>query len=102
MLLPIEIIFQLGVGFILGLLVGYAIKKLAKVIAVIVGLIILLLLYAEYKGLVRIEYSTLERYARIILERLKLEITGFKTYIISHVPFYASFIVGLALGLKKG
>jgi len=39
------LVYQLGVGGVIGFFVGYAIKKLTKLIAVIAGLIALLMIY---------------------------------------------------------
>lgn len=92
---------QLGVGGIAGLCVGFALKKMGKLAAFILGLSFLGLEYLAYKGIIIINYSTLESWARSLIGN----IGGFEVYltaIISNLPFAASFGVGFALGLKIG
>ena len=92
---------QLGVGGIAGLCVGFALKKMGKLAAFIFGLSFLGLEYLAYKGIISINYSALESWARSLIGN----IGGFEVYltaIISNLPFATSFGVGFALGLKIG
>jgi uncharacterized membrane protein (Fun14 family) len=95
------ILVQLGIGGIGGFLVGYAVKKVVKILAVILGLGFLSLLYLSYKGIIQISYDKL-------LSEVEegLGLTGFGQSvilsIIANIPFAASFTVGFLLGLKKG
>jgi len=95
------ILVQLGIGGIGGFLVGYAVKKVAKILAVILGLGFLSLLYLSYKGIIQISYD------KLLSEVEKgLGFTGFGQSvilsIIANIPFATSFTVGFLLGLKKG
>ena len=95
------IVYQMGVGGVLGFFVGYAIKKLTKLIAVLVGIFALLLIYLGYEGVINVNYDKLEK----MLESLT-GITGqaskLITPIIANLPFAGSFIAGAAIGLKLG
>jgi uncharacterized membrane protein (Fun14 family) len=51
----------IGGGFIGGLLLGFAIKKVVKLIAVIVGLFILGLAYLQYQQLAYFDWNKIER-----------------------------------------
>jgi uncharacterized membrane protein (Fun14 family) len=51
--------FQMGAGGIGGFIVGYAIKKLSKLIAVIIGLFLIALIYLGTQGIISINYSAL-------------------------------------------
>ena len=95
------LVAQLGVGGIGGLCVGYALKKVAKVVAVIIGLFFLGLQYLAYKGIISINYIGLENWANGVLSGLGAA-EGVLTTIIANLPFAASFAVGLAMGLKMG
>jgi uncharacterized membrane protein (Fun14 family) len=53
------IVFQVGTGGIGGFIVGFAVKKLSKLIAIVVGLFLLVLIYLGTQGIVSINYSTL-------------------------------------------
>jgi len=92
---------QLGVGGLGGLCVGYAVKKMAKIVAVIIGLFFLGLQYLAYQGIINIDYVGLENWAKgVVAGAGALE--GVLTAMIANLPFAASFAVGLAMGLKMG
>ena len=45
-----DFLFSTGGGFLFGAIVGYAIKKVMKIAAVVVGLFVAALAYLSYKG----------------------------------------------------
>lgn len=53
------IVYQLGVGGIGGFIAGYEVKKIAKIIAVILGIFFLLLVYPGYTGVISVNYERL-------------------------------------------
>jgi|TARA_B100001971_G_C17702619_1_gene292461 uncharacterized membrane protein (Fun14 family) len=92
---------ELGIGGVGGFLVGFALKKAAKILAVIVGLFFLSLQYLAYENIISIDYSALQAFANELLGQT----TGAQTWLtafIVHAPFGATFIGGLYLGLQKG
>lgn len=93
------IITQLGVGGVGGLCVGYAIKKIAKIVAVIIGLAFLGLEYLAYQGIISIHYGALEDWASNLVQGTGV-IEKALIAIISNLPFASSFLVGFAMGLK--
>ena len=95
------IVTQLGVGGVGGLCVGYAIKKIAKIVAVIIGLAFLGLEYLAYQGIISINYGALENWASNIVQGTGA-IEKTLVAILSNLPFASSFIVGFAIGLKMG
>jgi uncharacterized membrane protein (Fun14 family) len=44
-----DIIFSAGGGFLFGAVAGYAIRKLIKLVAIVVGLFVIALSYLSYK-----------------------------------------------------
>ena len=48
---------SVGGGFVAGALVGYAVKKVIKIAAVIVGLFIAALAYLQYQGIIHVDWS---------------------------------------------
>jgi uncharacterized membrane protein (Fun14 family) len=49
--LPVEeFVFSAGSGFLFGAVAGYAIKKVIKIAAVVIGLFVVALAYLSYKG----------------------------------------------------
>lgn len=51
--------YQLGIGGVGGSIVGYAPKKLSKLMAIIVGLALIGLVYLNVKGVISINYDAL-------------------------------------------
>ena len=50
----------IGGGFFDGLLAGYAIKKVIKIVAVIVGLFIAALAYREYQRIIQVDWTSIQ------------------------------------------
>jgi uncharacterized membrane protein (Fun14 family) len=91
---------EVGIGAVGGFLVGYALKKIAKVLAVILGLSFLALQYLAYKGIIVINYEALQEWVLRLLGMTE----GTQSVVVdalSHIPFGASFAFGLYLGFKK-
>ena len=92
---------QLGVGGIAGLCTGYALKKIGKLIAIILGLAFIGLELLAYRGIISINYSALQDWANGVIGQVG-QAEGILTVIIGNLPFAASFLVGFAIGLKLG
>lgn len=93
--------YQLGLGGLGGFIVGYALKKLSKLILILIGLAIIVLLYLGTKGIISINYDALWS---ALANSLGMAESAFSWLIgvISLLPFAASFMVGFLLGLKLG
>jgi uncharacterized membrane protein (Fun14 family) len=95
------VVYQLGIGGFLGFFAGYAIKKMTKVLAVLIGIGALILIYLGYEGIISINYDKLAE----MIERLMgtaSQASTVLTPIIANLPFAGSFIAGLAVGIKLG
>ena len=95
------IVYQLGIGGVLGFFVGYAVKKITKVIAVLIGLGALLLIYLGYEGVININYDELAQMIQNLMGTAS-QATTVLTPIIANLPFAGSFIAGVAVGVKLG
>ena len=95
------IVYQLGVGAVGGFIVGFALKKVTKIIAVIIGLFILALIVLGARGILVLNYDKLFT-AVSGLFGTSWQAFGWLTAIIAHLPFAGSFLVGLFLGWKIG
>jgi uncharacterized membrane protein (Fun14 family) len=95
------IVFQLGVGGVGGFVVGFAVKKLSKLVLILIGLFILALIYLSTRGIINIDYGSLWS---ALAELLGWGGTALSWLIgvISILPFAGSFIAGFLLGLKLG
>ncbi|MCW4049520.1 MAG: FUN14 domain-containing protein [Candidatus Bathyarchaeota archaeon] len=95
------LVTQLGVGGVIGLCIGYAVKKIAKIVAVIVGLFSLGLLYLEYQGMISVDWLGVETWGNTALAGLG-QMEGILGALISNLPFAGGAIVGFGLGIKMG
>lgn len=95
------LVFQLGAGGVAGFIVGYAFKKLLKLLAIIVGLFVAALIYLAYAGIIEVHFDKL---AEAIAGLLGMagQATGLLVTIISFLPFAGSFAAGLLVGWKMG
>jgi uncharacterized membrane protein (Fun14 family) len=115
--LPAEdFIFSAGGGFLFGAVAGYAIKKVMKVAAIVVGLFVAALTYLSYKGWVDVKWATMEDASRSTLtsasEQLIQALNNTATQFASHPSTLAAsgspiaaifgFVPGLMMGLKRG
>ena len=92
------LIYQLGIGGTGGFLVGYAAKKIAKIIAAFLGVYAASLLYLNHIGVVTLNYEKFMNVASTSATTL----TNFFVSAVSGLPFAAGFVGGFALGIKKG
>ena len=95
------IVYQIGAGGILGFIVGYAVKKLLKVLAVIAGLFAIALIYLGYTGIINVDYDKLT----VAIEGIIGNLGGASEWIapiVASLPFAGTFMVGAVIGLKKG
>jgi uncharacterized membrane protein (Fun14 family) len=53
------VIYQLGLGAVGGFIVGFALKKIAKLFIIVLGIFIIALLYLGVKGVIGINYGAL-------------------------------------------
>ena len=92
---------EIGVGGIGGFLVGYALKKAAKMVAVIIGMLFLGLQYLAYQNIIAIDYVALQSWANDLVGQA----SGTQSLLvdfIAHAPFGAAAVGGFYLGLQKG
>jgi uncharacterized membrane protein (Fun14 family) len=93
--------FQVGTGAVGGFIAGYAVKKISKLVAIVVGLFIAVLIYLSIKGIISIDYDALWN---SLAGSLGLAGSAFSWIVgvISLLPFAGSFVVGFLLGFKLG
>jgi uncharacterized membrane protein (Fun14 family) len=62
-----DFLISAGGGFLLGAVAGYAIKKVMKITAVVIGLFVAVLAYLSYRGWVDVKWAAMEDASRNIL-----------------------------------
>jgi uncharacterized membrane protein (Fun14 family) len=98
-----------GGGFFLGFIAGYAIKKVIRLAAIIVGLFIAALGYLEYQRIVSVDWNRIQ----VVSQNGFVWVTNTIAHIsntigtshsISHIgiPLASSASAGMVLGLARG
>jgi uncharacterized membrane protein (Fun14 family) len=115
--LPVEdFLFSAGGGFLFGAVAGYALKKLAKIAAVVIGLFVVALSYLSYRGWVDVKWAAMEDASRSTLtnasEQVVHALNNTATQFASHpstvatsslpVAAMVGFVPGLMMGIRKG
>ena len=97
----------IGGGFLAGILIGYALKKVVKVVAVVFGLFFAGLTYLQYKQIVNINWNKLQAVSQnavTTLANATTQIPGFNNVdhpaVLSNlgIPLTGSMSMGFALG----
>jgi len=115
--LPVEdFVFSAGGGFLFGAVAGYAIKKVMKIAAVVVGLFVAALAYLSYKGFIDVKWIAMENATRGTLTSVVGQavhaLNNIATQFAAHPSAIAAsglpvaamfgFVPGLMFGFKKG
>jgi uncharacterized membrane protein (Fun14 family) len=112
---------NMGGGFFVGVLIGYALKKVIKLVAVIVGLFLAGLAYLQYHQIANINWNKLQQVSEgaiITLSNLTMQIPGISSGSSSSdvhaaaasslamtsfgIPLTGSMSAGFTIGFIKG
>ncbi|WP_162477656.1 FUN14 domain-containing protein [Nitrososphaera sp. AFS] len=55
-----NLVFSAGSGFLFGAVAGYAIKKVVKIAAIVIGLFVVGLSYLSYRGCINVKWIEME------------------------------------------
>jgi uncharacterized membrane protein (Fun14 family) len=91
---------RLGFSFLVGLAVGFALKVTFKIAIAVVGLILLGVFGLQYAGLVDVNWSGVEVQYDTWADWLRVQGAAFLDFVQANLSSGASFLAGLALGLK--
>lgn len=95
---------QLGVGLVAGFAVGYALKKVGKVVAIAVGLLFVVVQLLSYFGLLTVHWEEVQTRVDPLLETGSLQSAwqGLLGILTHNLVFAGAFIPGLIIGLRRG
>jgi uncharacterized membrane protein (Fun14 family) len=100
-----------GAGFFIGLITGYAIKKVINLATVIVGLFIAALAYLEYQRIINVDWHKVQVISQNGIDWVADALTHISgTISTSHpgilsnigIPLVSSVSAGFAVGLVRG
>jgi uncharacterized membrane protein (Fun14 family) len=100
---PTSLGLEFGSGAVVGGIVGFAAKKIAKILAVVVGLELALFKFLESRGILTVDW---ERLTAGTLKTTEAAATGtppsWLSSLLSTLSVSAGFTGGFLLGFKKG
>jgi uncharacterized membrane protein (Fun14 family) len=95
------VIGELGIGGIGGLCVGYALKKIAKIIAFFIAIGFVCIQYLANIGVISINYAALQNWLLSMIGNANA-LQGFIVSFIAQMSFGIGFVGGFIIGIKKG
>ena len=100
---PTSLGLEFGSGAVIGGIIGFAAKKVAKIIAVIVGLALALFKFLESRGILSVDW---EKLTSGLVKTSQDAATGappsWLSSILSTLSISAGFTGGFLVGFKKG
>ena len=91
---------KLGFSFMIGLAMGFALKVAFKIALFVMGLILLALFLLQYQGVIDVDWSGFEVHYDTWIDWLSAHAGVFFGFVGDNLTSAASFLAGLALGLK--
>jgi len=95
---------QITFGGLAGFFAGYALKKIGRLAALVLGLFFIGLQLLAYYGYVQIDWTRIQSSVNPLLQEEQIRslwqrLIAVLTY---NAPFAGGFVAGMVLGLKKG
>lgn len=99
-----ETFTSMGLFGVLGVAVGYAVKKLIRLAGLIVGLIVGVVLVFSWLGWVAIDWNAVQSSADPLLSAAQDDAVrdSFLNALVADLPDAAGFTAGFLVGLKMG
>jgi uncharacterized membrane protein (Fun14 family) len=107
-----SVVVIVGGGFFVGVLIGYALKKVLKLVAIVVGLFLAGLSYLQYQQIVLVSWNKIPRLLQntaSALANATTQIPGFSSNDTAAlamtnfgIPLTGSMAMGFAVGFMKG
>jgi len=91
-------IYQMSAGVASGFLVGYAIKKILKILMIILGFSFIAVSYLGLSGIINIDYEKLTS----VTSGLVTQALEFLSTAVGGLPFASTFLAGFGIGIMKG
>ena len=88
----------MSTGVASGFLVGYAIKKILKILMIILGFSFVAVSCLGLSGIINVNYEKLAS----VTSGLVTQGSGFLSTTIGGLPFASTFLAGFGIGITKG
>jgi len=99
---PTALGLEFGGGAVIGGLIGFAAKKIAKLLAVIVGVQLMVFRYLESQGIITVDWNRLSAGVLQTQAQAQGAATTWIQSIISTLSVGAGFTGGFLIGFKRG
>ena len=96
------LLLQMSGSGLIGLVIGFAAKKVAKIIAIIVGLQLVLFKFLETQGLITVNWGELGGVFENFATSAPGQVQSLVDTFVTTVGIGAGFAAGFFLGLKMG
>lgn len=95
---------QLGFGAVAGFIAGYALKKVGKVVAIVLGLLFVCIQLLAWWGFVSVNWNEIQERVDPMLsgESLQSGWRGLLALLTYNIPFAAAFVPAFIWGVKRG
>jgi len=95
---------QIGFGAVAGFVAGYALKKVGKVVAILLGVLFVCLQLLAWWGFINVNWGVLQDQVDPLLsgESLQSGWRGLITLLTYNIPFAAAFVPAFIWGMKRG
>jgi uncharacterized membrane protein (Fun14 family) len=95
---------QLTFGAVAGFIAGYALKKVGKVVAIVLGLLFVALQLLAWSGFISVDWGVIQRQVDPLLEGESLQRSwrGLLDMLTYNIPFAAAFVPAFILGVRRG
>lgn len=89
-------------GLITGFCIGYAFKKISKLIALVIGIFLIGFQLLAYNSFITIDWLALEQFSETFVHSNNLNFDTIKEVFLTNLPFASTALAGFLVGLKKG
>lgn len=94
-------IFRLGLSFMVGFAMAYAVRTFVKISLIAVGVFFLALFGLDYAGLVTINMGAIEQHYDSLMAFLSREFDSFRSFVTGYLPSATSAGAGMVFGFRR-
>ncbi len=95
---------QIGFGAVAGFIAGYALKKVGKVVAIVLGVLFITVQVLAWSGYISVNWDVVQNQVDPYLTTDSLSGTWQRllSLLTFNIPFAAAFVPAFVLGLRRG
>lgn len=94
------VVTTLGFGGIAGWSVGYTLKKVAKLAALLIGVVVIALQFLAFQKLITIDWQRIQQ--SVPESSMEQAWAGLMSVLAYNMPFAGAFAVGMFMGFRSG